>query len=140
METRRKVLAAFTSGLVVGGGGVYTGSRATATGYGSIQWANERDEWVWVHTTLRSDGGAFSSPFVAYDSEYRIFPTDHARSGDTNVVETGRYDIEVTVESNERSERTGPFSTTWRPEDCLHQRLIVRVKPDLSVEFSQREC
>ena len=64
--------------------------------------------------------------------------TDHPRGGDTNVVETGRYRVDIVVETADG--RIGPASTTWAPAGCYHQRLIVRVTADRSVEFLQREC
>jgi hypothetical protein len=139
MPTRRSLLAAF-GGAFVGSAGTYAGLEATDTGYGSIQWANERDEAVRVRTVVRSTGGPLADPTVVYESEYRIFPTDHTRAGDTNVVETGTYDVEITVEAPDRDDPIGPVSKTWTPAGCYHQRLIVRVTGDLSVEFLQREC
>jgi hypothetical protein len=139
MPTRRTLLAAFGGGLV-GSVGTYAGFEATDTGYGSIQWANERDAEVRVRTTVRSTGGLLADPKVVYESEYRIFPTGHTRGGDTNVVETGTYDVDVVVEAPARDEPIGPVSTTWTSAGCFHQRLIVRITSDLSVEFLQREC
>ncbi|ELZ29247.1 hypothetical protein C475_03484 [Halosimplex carlsbadense 2-9-1] len=140
MTTRRKVLAAFVSGAAVGGTAVGLASSALESGYGSVSWINEREEPVWVRTVVRSDGGPLSSAGIAYESEYRIRPTTHTRGGDTNVVETGTYDVTVTVESADRSERAGPFTDTWAPAGCFHQDLIVTVTDDLSVEFLQDEC
>ncbi|WP_135365272.1 hypothetical protein [Halosimplex halophilum] len=140
MATRRELLAAFAGGAAVGGAGVGLASSALESGYGSVSWINEREEPVWVRTVVRSDGGPFSSPGVAYESEYRIHPTGHYRGGDTNVVETGTYAVTVTVESADRSERAGPFTDTWAPAGCFHQDLIVTVTEDLSVEFRQDEC
>jgi hypothetical protein len=137
MPTRRDLLVAF-GGAFAGSIGTYAGLDATDSGYGSIQWANERDETVRVRTVVRTDGGLLDEPGVVYESEYRIFPTEHTRGGDTNVVETGSYGVDVVVEAGDA--RVGPVSTTWTPAGCYHQRLIVRVAPDLSVEFLQREC
>ncbi len=125
---------------MAGGGGVYAGTAALSSGYGSVQWSNERDEEVWVETVVRSTGGLLFPESVAYHEEYRIFPTEHSRAGDTNVVETGTYEVEVTVETKDRSESAGPFTTTWAPAGCHHQTLIVTVTEDLSVEFDQKEC
>ena len=138
--TRRTLLSSFAGGLVVGGTGVYAGLSATDTGYGSIEWANERDEAVWVTTTIRSEAGLLADSEVASRSEYRIFPTEHTRAGDTNVVETGDYAVDVEVESRGGGESAGPFTTTWSRAGCYHQRLIVRVTRDLTVEFLQKEC
>jgi hypothetical protein len=124
----------------VGGIGVYTGLSALDTGYGTIEWANTRDEEIWIHTTVTSSGGLLSSPEVAYESEYRIFPTDHYRTADTNAVKTDTYQVEIEVESEDGSMDAGPFTTTWAPVNCYHQRLIIRVLRDLSVEFEQKEC
>lgn len=139
MVTRRELLFSVGGGFA-GGAGVYTGMSVREAGYGSLQWANERDEEVWVETTVVSPGGLLSSREVAYESRYRVFPTQYSRGGDTNVVETGTYDVEVAVDSTDGSESAGPFRTTWVPADCYHQRLIVRVLADMSVEFLQREC
>jgi hypothetical protein len=139
MPTRRELLFS-VGGCLVGGIGVYTGTSVLSTGYGSVEWANERDEEVWVETTVVSTGGVLSAADVAYESRYRVFPTRHSRSGDTNVVQTGTYDVEVGVESQDGSERAGPFTTTWVPADCHHQRLIIRILDDMSVEFLQKEC
>lgn len=139
VPTRRELLYS-AGGSLIGGAGVYTGMSLLATGYGSIEWSNERDEEVWVDTTLVTSGGLFSSQTVAYERRYRVSPTRHSRSGDTNVVETGTYDVAVEVESASGSESAGPFTTTWTPADCYHQRLIVRVLEDMSVKFLQKEC
>ena len=139
MVTRRELLFSVGGGLI-GGAGVYTGTSLLSTGYGSIEWANERDQEVWVETAIISSDGFFSSQEVAYESRYRVFPTRHSRGGDTNVVETGTYDVEVKTESDDKSESAGPFTTTWTAADCYHQRLIIRVLEDMSVEFLQKEC
>lgn len=119
---------------------MFAGMPLLSNGYGSIQWANERDEEVWVKTTVLTAGGLFSSQEVAYESRYRVFPTHHARSGDSNIVETDTYNVEVRIESTDGSWSAGPFTTTWTPSDCYHQRLIVRISEDKTVEFLQREC
>jgi hypothetical protein len=137
MPTRRTALAA-VGGALAGGLGTYAGLEATESGYGSIQWANELDREVRVRTVVRSTGGPLAEPAVVYESEYQVFSTEHTRGGDTNVVETGRYRVDVVVETAD--ERIGPASTTWTPAGCYHQRLIVRVTADRSVEFLQREC
>lgn len=139
MPTRRDLLFSVGGG-VVGGVGVYTGMSGLSTGYADIEWANERDEEVWVETTVSSTGGFFSSAEVEYESGYRIFPTQHSRGGDSNVAETGTYDVEVEIESKDGSQNAGPFKTRWTPADCYHQRLIIRVLEDMSVEFLQKEC
>jgi hypothetical protein len=139
MATRRELLSAVGGGLA-GGAGVYAGTTLLSTGYGSIQWANERDQEVRVDTTVVASGGLFSSREVVYESRYRVFPTQHTRGGDTNVIETGTYDVKVSVESADGQESAGPFRTTWTASDCYHQRLIIRVQEDMSVEFRQREC
>jgi hypothetical protein len=133
MPTRRTTLAA-VGGALAGSLGTYAGLEATDSGYGSIQWANELDREVRV----RSTGGPLADPAGVYESEYRVFPTEHTRGGDTNVVETGRYRVDVVVETADG--RIGAASTTWAPAGCYHQRLIVRVRDDRSVEFLQREC
>lgn len=111
-----------------------------STGYADIQWANERGEEVWVETTVTSPDGSFSSAEVEYESRYRIFTTQHSRSGDLNIVETGTYDVEVEVESKNGSQSAGPVKMRWTPAGCSHQRLIIRVLRDMSVEFVQKEC
>jgi hypothetical protein len=137
MPTRRTALAA-AGGVLAGSLGTYAGLSTTDTGYGSIEWANELDREIRVRTVVRSTGGVLAEPAVVYESEYRVFPTEHARGGDTNVVETGRYRVDVVVETP--SGRIGPASTAWTPAGCYHQRLIVRVTTDRSVEFRQRTC
>lgn len=139
MATRRELLFAVGGGLA-GSAGVYAGTSLLSTGYGSIQWANERDQEVWVDTTVVASDGLFSSQEVVYESRYRVFPTQHSRAGDTNVVETGTYDVKVSVESADGQEGSGPFRTTWTASNCYHQRLIIRVQEDMSVEFLQRDC
>jgi hypothetical protein len=139
MPTRRTALAA-VGGALAGSLGTYAGLEATDTGYGSIQWANELDREVRVRTVVRSTGGVLADPAVVYESEYRVFPTEHTRGGDTNVVETGRYEVSVEVTSRNGGALAGPASMTWAPAGCYHQRLIVRVTADRSVEFRQREC
>jgi hypothetical protein len=139
MPTRRTALAA-VGGVLAGSLGTYAGLEATDTGYGSIEWANELDREVRVRTVVRSTGGLLSEPAVVYESESRVFPTEHVRGGDTNVVETGRYEVTVEVRSRDGGVLAGPASTTWTPADCYHQRLIVRVTHDAAVEFRQREC
>jgi hypothetical protein len=139
MPTRRKLLFSVGGG-VVGDVGVYTGMSVLSTGYVDIEWANERDEEVWVETTVTSPDSFFSSAEVEYESRYRIFPTQHSRGGDSNIVETGAYDVEVEVESKNGSQSAGPFNTRWTPAGCYHQRLIIRVLRDMSVEFIQKEC
>lgn len=139
MPTRRDLLFSVGGG-VVGGVGVYTVMSVLSTGYADIEWANERDKEVWVETKVTSPDGFFSSAEVKYESQYRIFPTQHSRSGDSNIVETGTYDVEVEIESKDRSQSAGPFTTRWTPADCYHQRLIIRVLEDMSVEFLQKEC
>lgn len=139
MPTRREILFSVGGGLV-GGAGVYTGMSVLSTGDADIEWANERDEEVWVETTVTSTDGLFSSAEVEYESRYRTFPTQHYRSGDSNVVETGTYDVEVEVESKDGSRSSGPFKTRWTPAGCYHQRLIIRVLRDMTVEFLQKEC
>ena len=47
MPTRRDLLAA-SGGLLAGAVGTYAGLSLAATGHGTIQWANERDEEVRV--------------------------------------------------------------------------------------------
>ena len=139
MPTRRTALAA-VGGVLAGSLGTYAGLSATDAGYGSIQWANELDREVRVRTVVRSTGGVLADPTVVYESEYRIFPTGHVRGGDTNVIETGRYEVTVEVTSRDGDALVGPASTTWTPAGCYHQRLIVRVTRDAAVEFRQREC
>ena len=139
MPTRRELLFSVGGG-VVGGAGVYTGMSVLSTGSADIEWANERDREVWVETAVTSTDGLFSSAEVEYESRYRIFPTQHSRSGDSNVVETGTYDVEVEIESKDGSQSAGPFNKRWTPADCSHQRLIIRILEDMSVEFLQKEC
>ena len=139
MPTRRDLLFSVGGG-VVGGVGVYTGLSVLSTGYADIEWANERDEEVWVETTVTSPAGLLSPAEVEYESRYRIFPTQQSRGGDSNVVETGTYDVEVEVESKDGSQSEGPVERRWTPDGCYHQRLIIRVLDDLSVEFHQKEC
>lgn len=139
MPTRRELLSSVAGGLV-GGVGVYSGMSVLSTGYADIEWANERNEEVWVETTIISTDDFFSSADVEYESQYRIFPSQHSRGGDSNVVETGTYDVEVEIESKDGSQNAGPFMTRWSPADCYNQRLIIRVLEDLSVEFQQKEC
>ncbi|WP_225332977.1 hypothetical protein [Halomicrobium urmianum] len=55
-------------------------------------------------------------------------------------MQTGTYEVEVTVETMDQSKSTEPFTTTWAPAGCYHQTLIVTVTDDLSVEFDQKEC
>ena len=131
---------AAVGGALAGGLSTYVGLEATDTGYGSIQWANELDREVRVRTVVRSTGGFLADPTVVYESEYRVFPTEHVRGGDTNVVETGRYEVSIEVTSRDGGALAGPASTTWAPAGCYHQQLIVRVTADGSVEFLQREC
>jgi hypothetical protein len=139
MPTRRELVLSVGGG-VVGGGGVYAGMAARSTGYADVEWANERDEEVWVETTLTSTDGLFSAGDVEYESRYRIPPTHRSRSGDSNVVETGTYDVDVEIESSDGSRSAGPFTTRWTPADCYHQRMIIRVSNDMSVEFMQKAC
>jgi hypothetical protein len=139
MPTRRELLFSVGGG-VVGGVCFYTGTSVLSTGYADIEWANERDEEVRVETTVTSPDGVFSSAEVEYESRYRIFPTRHSRGGDSNIVRTGTYDVEVEVESKDGSQSVGPFNTRWTPAGCYHQRLIIRVLRDMSVEFLQKEC
>ncbi len=139
MPTRRELL--FTGGgAVIGATSVYAGVSALDSGYGSVSWGNDRDEEVWVKTTISSAGGLFTDSDVVYERRYRIFPTRHSRSGDTNIVETGIYDVEVEVATTDRSERSGPFSTRWTPDGCYHQKLIIRVTDDMRVRFTQKTC
>jgi len=139
MPTRRTALTA-AGGVLAGSLGTYIGLSVADTGYGSIQWANELDREVRVRTVVRSTGGVRADPTVVYESEYRVFPTEHVRGGDTNVVETGRYEVSVDVTSRDGRTLASPASTTWEPAGCYHQRLIVRVTRDAAVEFRQREC
>ncbi|WP_251344103.1 hypothetical protein [Haloplanus halophilus] len=139
MPTRRTLLAA-VGGALVGGGVTYAGDAATESGYGSIEWANELDEEVRVRTVVRSDGGPLAGRTVVYENDTRLFPTDHYRAVETNAVRTGTYGVEVAVTIPGRSAPVGPASTTWTPAGCHHQRLIVLVTRDPSVEFLQREC
>ena len=139
MPTRRELLFSAGGGLI-GGAGVYTGLSVLSSGYADIEWANDRDKEVWVETTVSSTGDFFSSAEVKYERQYRIFPSQHTRSVDSNIVETGTYDVEVEVESKDRSQSAGPFTRRWTPADCYHQRLIIRVLEDMSVEFLQKEC
>ncbi|WP_247001096.1 hypothetical protein [Halosolutus gelatinilyticus] len=139
MPTRRELLFSVAGGTI-GGVGVYTGMSVLSTGYGSIEWANEREEEVWAETTVLSTGGLFSSPEVKYENRHRIFPTRHYRSGNSNIVKTRTYDVEVEIESKDGARSTGPFTMTWSPADCYHQNLIIRVLKDMSVEFIQKEC
>ena len=139
MPTRRELLFSL-SGAVIGGTGVYTGISALDSGYGSVSWANDSDEEVWVKTTIISDSGFLADSDVIYEREYRIFPNQHSRSSDTNIVETGTYDVEVEVSSKDRSESSGPFSTTWNPAGCYHQELTMRIDNDLRVRFMQKTC
>ena len=139
MVTRRELLFSALGGTI-GGAGVYTGISVLSTGYGSIQWANEREKEVWVETTVVSTDNLFSSSEVEYESRYRVFPTRHTRGGDTNIVKTGTYEVAVEIESKDGSKSAGPFTTTWTPAGCYHQRLIIRVLKDMSVEFMQKEC
>ncbi|WP_372479763.1 hypothetical protein ACAH01_15310 [Halomicrobium sp. HM KBTZ05] len=139
MTTRREILFS-AGGGVVGGVGAYIGLSVLSTGYADIEWANNRDEEVWIETTVTSNDSFFSSSEVEYQTKYRVFPTQHARGGDLNVVETGTYDVEVEIESKDGSQSAGPFQTRWTPADCYHQRLIIEVLDDMSVEFLQKEC
>jgi len=139
MPTRRDVLS-FVAGGTVGGAGIYVGAPARSSGYGTLEWANERKEEVGVGITLSSTGGVFSSPAVEYQDSFRLFPTGPYRSASTNVVKTDTYDVEVEVDSENDSASSAPFTTTWTPAGCYHQRLIIRITQDLTVEFDQREC
>jgi hypothetical protein len=116
------------------------GMSARSSGYGTLEWANERKEEVRVEITLSSTGGVFSSPAVEYRNSFRLFPTSHYRTASTNVVKTDTYDVVVEVEPENDSASSGPFTTTWTPAGCYHQTLIIRVTRDLTVEFRQREC
>jgi len=139
MPTRRELL--FTGGgTVVGATSVYAGTSALDTGYGSVSWSNDRDEEVWVKTSISSVDGLLADPEVVYERRYRIFPTRHSRGGDTNIVETGTYDVNVSVATKDRTERAGPFSTRWTPDGCYHQKLIIRVTDDMRVGFAQKTC
>lgn len=139
MPTRRDLLSSAV-GAIAAGAGVYAATSALSSGGASIEWANEREEELTVRTTVVAPGGPLSAPNVVYERRYRLFPTGHYRAGDTNVVPTDTYDVSVAIESDDGSTRAGPATTTWTPAECDHQRLIVRVLPDLSIEFRQREC
>jgi len=62
-------------------GGVLAGSVGTYAGLGA------------------TDAGLLGDPRIVYESECRLFPTEHTRGSDTNVVETGTYGFDVVVEA-----------------------------------------
>ena len=139
MPTRRELLFSL-SGAVIGGTSVYAGKSVLDSGYGSVSWSNGSDEEVWVKTTIISDSGFLTDSDIVYEKEYRIFPTQHYRAGDNNIVKTGTYDVKVEVSSKDCSEISGSFSTTWNPTDCYHQELTIRIDEDLRVRFMQKTC
>lgn len=139
MPSRREFLFG-AGGAFVGGVAALGGATLLDTGYGSIEWANHTGDPVVVGVEVTADGGLLGSDFVAYENSFTLWPTSHYRVTDQRVVETDTYEVSVTVESESGDRLTGPVETTWRAADCSHQRLIVTVNPDASVEFLQDRC
>lgn len=141
MQSRRKVLAAFVTGTAVGAGTVGVVGGLLTSAPATIEWGNELETEVEVTTTIRQKDGLFSSgDEPVYESSIRLFPTDNYRSVEPNAVPTGSYDVSVVAEKSDGEGVIGPAETTWLPQGCDTQRLVVRIESDETIRFSQREC
>jgi hypothetical protein len=134
MPSRRRVLA------TVATAGTLSGCSLSRRRLADLSYANQTDRELRVRTVVRTTGGLFSEPRAVYDDSFRLFPTDHYRAVETNAVETGTYDVGVTILSGAGDANGGVHETRWTPAGCSVQELIVEVTPDFGVEFAQKEC
>lgn len=136
-STRRKLIASFAGGTIVGGVGMLIATSDTGA---TIQWGNNLDKRVWIETRIQTVDRLLSTSETVYEDSRVLHRAVEHRDIARNVVPANAYDVSVNVLSYEGDRSTGPFTTRWGKNGCEHPQLIINVRRDWTVEFSQSNC